>query len=321
MEPNLFKMANNSITSVKPEIFFHRDMWSKPVYLQNWGVPSAAVVVWWMERLPRWSRWAGLWQLHLPSLQWVHVGSDYKFSRSGLLYHWEDRTGGSLVTLSLNVSINNALILCLPLKSLIFSASSCEVIEVEMCQGLSYNLTSFPNIWLSIADQREAAMLLRQYRVKATLTHLKSLHVKTILAAVLIKLALFCGQVLMELACFKPLQRLVCGMFLPLCSPQGGVLQPCRSVCSSAEQQCSQALDLFSFSWPFNCHLLPDSQNPTECSQPWRSNWNTREVPTLALISHYNVKQEARTCSSFPGLSIWRKYCNEKNCKQEIFFK
>ncbi|XP_041851022.1 membrane frizzled-related protein isoform X2 [Melanotaenia boesemani] len=116
--------------------------------------------------------------------------------------------------------------------------SSCELIEVEMCQGLSYNLTSFPNIWLSIADQREAATLLRQYRV------------------------------LMELACFEPLQRLVCGMFLPQCSPHGGVLQPCRSVCSSAEQQCSQALDLFSFSWPFNCHLLPDSQDPMECSQP-----------------------------------------------------
>lgn len=47
------------------------------------------------------------------------------------------------------------------------SASSCEFIEVEMCQGLSYNLTSFPNIWLSIADQREAATLLRQYRVTA----------------------------------------------------------------------------------------------------------------------------------------------------------
>uniref|UniRef100_A0AAZ1XLT6 Membrane frizzled-related protein n=1 Tax=Oreochromis aureus TaxID=47969 RepID=A0AAZ1XLT6_OREAU len=102
--------------------------------------------------------------------------------------------------------------------------SSCEHIEVEMCRGLSYNFTSFPNIWLSIADQREAATLLGQYRV------------------------------LMELACFEPLQRLVCGMFLPQCSPQGGVLQPCRSVCSSAEQQCSQALDLFSFSWPFNCH-------------------------------------------------------------------
>ncbi|XP_056905280.1 membrane frizzled-related protein isoform X2 [Takifugu flavidus] len=117
-------------------------------------------------------------------------------------------------------------------------ASSCEAIEVEMCRGLSYNLTSFPNIWLSISDQREAAALLRQYRV------------------------------LMDLACFEPLRRLVCGMFLPQCSPQGGVLQPCRSVCSSAEQQCSPGLDLFSFSWPFNCHLLPDSQDPTECSRP-----------------------------------------------------
>lgn len=46
------------------------------------------------------------------------------------------------------------------------SVSSCEAIEVEMCRGLSYNLTSFPNIWLSIADQREAASLLQQYRVK-----------------------------------------------------------------------------------------------------------------------------------------------------------
>lgn len=79
----------------------------------------------------------------------------------------------------------------------------------------------------------------------------------------------FLVQVLMELACFEPLRRLVCGMFLPQCSPQGGVLQPCRSVCSSAEKQCSQALDLFSFSWPFNCHLLPDSQDPMECSIPW----------------------------------------------------
>lgn len=50
------------------------------------------------------------------------------------------------------------------------SASACELIEVEMCQGLTYNHTSFPNIWLSIADQREAAALLRQYRVKTDST-------------------------------------------------------------------------------------------------------------------------------------------------------
>ncbi|KAM6959278.1 membrane frizzled-related protein [Aplochiton taeniatus] len=116
--------------------------------------------------------------------------------------------------------------------------SPCEPVEVEMCRGLSYNFTSFPNIWLSIADQREAAALLQQYRV------------------------------LMELACFQPLRRLLCGLFLPQCVPRGGVLQPCRSVCSSAEQQCSPALDALSFIWPFNCHLLPDTQDPMECCVP-----------------------------------------------------
>ena len=75
-------------------------------------------------------------------------------------------------------------------------------------------------------------------------------------------------KVLMELACYEPLRRLACGLFLPQCSPQGGVLQPCRSVCSGAEKQCGPALDLIPLSWPFNCHLLPDSQDPVECSMP-----------------------------------------------------
>ncbi len=35
-----------------------------------------------------------------------------------------------------------------------------------MCKGLSYNLTSFPNIWLPISDQREAASILHKYRVR-----------------------------------------------------------------------------------------------------------------------------------------------------------
>ncbi|XP_060743783.1 membrane frizzled-related protein isoform X1 [Tachysurus vachellii] len=116
--------------------------------------------------------------------------------------------------------------------------SSCEPIQVEMCQGLSYNLTSFPNVWLSIGDQTEAAYVLRQYTV------------------------------LMELDCFKPLQQLVCALFVPQCSVQAGVLQPCSSVCSAAEQQCARDLALFNLNWPFNCHLLPDSQNPKQCSVP-----------------------------------------------------
>ncbi|XP_076832099.1 membrane frizzled-related protein [Brachyhypopomus gauderio] len=116
--------------------------------------------------------------------------------------------------------------------------SSCERIQVEMCQGLSYNLTSFPNVWLSITDQSQAADMLGEYKA------------------------------LMELACFEPLRQLVCAMFLPQCSPWGGVLQPCRTVCSAARRRCGRALDLLGLSWPLGCHLLPDSQDPLACSLP-----------------------------------------------------
>uniref|UniRef100_A0A3B3R4C5 Membrane frizzled-related protein n=1 Tax=Paramormyrops kingsleyae TaxID=1676925 RepID=A0A3B3R4C5_9TELE len=118
--------------------------------------------------------------------------------------------------------------------------SSCEPIKVEMCHGLSYNFTSFPNIWLSITDQREASAVLRQYKVSLAL----------------------------EVPCFQALRRLVCAVVVPQCSPQGGVLQPCRSICISTQQQCSQALELLTLSWPFNCLLFPDGREQVECALP-----------------------------------------------------
>lgn len=151
-----------------------------------------------------------------------------------------------------------------------FSASPCEPIRVEMCRGLSYNLTSFPNIWLTVSDQREAASILHKYRVrKHVLNESRELSWSTIHSTFLFgKFVLIFLQVLMELACFESFRRLVCGMFLPHCSPQSGVLQPCQSICSTAEQQCSHALNLINLNWPFNCHLLPDSQDPMECCLP-----------------------------------------------------
>ncbi|MGH0190245.1 UNVERIFIED_CONTAM: hypothetical protein FKN15_043345 [Acipenser sinensis] len=116
--------------------------------------------------------------------------------------------------------------------------SSCEPIAVEMCLGLSYNQTSFPNIWLSIPTQSGAASILQHY------------------------------QVLMELPCYRYLHLFTCSIFVPKCTGDGGVLQPCRSVCQSAEQQCKPSLEVLHVAWPFNCNLLPDSQDPIECVRP-----------------------------------------------------
>ncbi|XP_064588097.1 membrane frizzled-related protein isoform X2 [Zonotrichia leucophrys gambelii] len=116
--------------------------------------------------------------------------------------------------------------------------SVCEPVEVEMCLGLGYNATSFPNIWLAIPDQAGAAEVLQDY------------------------------QTLMELACYQHLRPLICSLFVPKCTPDGGVLQPCRAVCLAAELRCQQSLGLLGILWPINCNILPDSSDPVECFQP-----------------------------------------------------
>ncbi|XP_071432340.1 membrane frizzled-related protein [Pithys albifrons albifrons] len=116
--------------------------------------------------------------------------------------------------------------------------SVCEPVEVEMCLGLGYNATSFPNIWLAIPDQEGAAEVLQDY------------------------------QTLMELPCFQHLRLLICSLFVPKCTPDGGVLQPCRAVCQAAELRCQHSLGLLGILWPINCNILPDSNDPVECFQP-----------------------------------------------------
>ncbi|XP_069470463.1 membrane frizzled-related protein isoform X2 [Ambystoma mexicanum] len=115
---------------------------------------------------------------------------------------------------------------------------SCEPIQVQMCLGLSYNSTSYPSIWLSIPDQQGAAKLLKDYKS------------------------------LLELPCYDHLRPLVCGLLVPKCTRNGGVLLPCRSVCLWAENGCQPSLGLLGIIWPFNCNILPDSDDPTECVMP-----------------------------------------------------
>lgn len=42
---------------------------------------------------------------------------------------------------------------------------ACEPVQVEMCLGLSYNTTAFPNIWVGMATQEEVVEVLSGYKV------------------------------------------------------------------------------------------------------------------------------------------------------------
>ncbi|KFP85510.1 Membrane frizzled-related protein, partial [Apaloderma vittatum] len=141
--------------------------------------------------------------------------------------------------------------------------SVCEPVEVEMCLGLGYNATSFPNIWLAIPDQEGAAEVLQDYQVSCPGAACGTTPTTTYHAMLTTTLPL-----LMELACYQHLRLLICSLFVPKCTPDGGVLQPCQAVCLAAELRCQQSLGLLGILWPINCNILPDSSDPIECFQP-----------------------------------------------------
>ncbi|XP_037003058.2 membrane frizzled-related protein isoform X2 [Artibeus jamaicensis] len=119
-----------------------------------------------------------------------------------------------------------------------FPEMACEPIRVEMCIGLSYNTTAFPNIWVGMATQEEVMEVLRGYKS------------------------------LTNLSCYQNFRRLLCGLLVPHCTPLGSILPPCRSVCQEAEHQCQSGLALLGILWPFDCNRLPEAAGLGSCAQP-----------------------------------------------------
>ncbi|KAM4704245.1 membrane frizzled-related protein isoform 2-T2 [Rhinophrynus dorsalis] len=114
----------------------------------------------------------------------------------------------------------------------------CQPLQVPMCQGLSYSLTVFPNLWASLLEQPDANKLLTG------------------------------NKILQELQCFPALRPFLCALLVPSCSEEGGALQPCRSVCQNAEQLCLSQLHQMGLSWPFNCDILPARSQHADCVIP-----------------------------------------------------
>ncbi|XP_077106620.1 membrane frizzled-related protein isoform X2 [Ranitomeya variabilis] len=114
----------------------------------------------------------------------------------------------------------------------------CQPLKVPLCQGLSYSLTVFPNLWISLLEQPAVSEQVTGY------------------------------EILQELPCFPALRPLLCALLLPSCSPDGGALQPCRSVCLNAMNLCLTQIEQLGLSWPFNCEHLPLQSQQSDCVIP-----------------------------------------------------
>ena len=141
---------------------------------------------------------------------------------------------------------------------------------MEMCIGLSYNTTAFPNIWVGMATQEEVMEVLRGYKVlreeiRRDLPPLPgrggSLWCRCLRDDLL-------PQSLTSLSCYQNFRRLLCGLLVPHCTPLGSILPPCRSVCQEAESQCQSGLALLGIPWPFNCNRLPEAAGLGACAEP-----------------------------------------------------
>jgi hypothetical protein len=78
---------------------------------------------------------------------------------------------------------------------------------------------------------------------------------------------------LLSIQCSKDTQLFLCSLFAPVCVEQAAIY-PCRSLCESVKQSCSNKMLSYGYQWPemFNCSKFPDDnglciQSPT-LSQP-----------------------------------------------------
>lgn len=103
----------------------------------------------------------------------------------------------------------------------------CEPITIPMCQGLSYNQTTTPNL-LGHTSQREA----------------------------MAKMSFF--NSIVQTVCSVDIRFFVCSVFAPPCMA-GEVQRPCRSICERAKQGCEGLMANFGVSWPeeLRCDSFP----------------------------------------------------------------
>ncbi|XP_072180547.1 frizzled-7-like [Diadema setosum] len=123
-----------------------------------------------------------------------------------------------------------------PSSSSSFSSSPydlglCQDIVIPVCmEGIPYNSTIMPNV-LGHQTQEEAAGEAGQ----------------------------FYPFVLLQ--CSPDLRLFVCSVYTPVCNVVGEPIPPCRPLCESARNGCSDMMSYYGFPWPdaFSCEQFPQA--------------------------------------------------------------
>ncbi|XP_053206848.1 frizzled-8-like [Panonychus citri] len=114
------------------------------------------------------------------------------------------------------------------------SRPKCEEINVPMCRGIGYNMTSMPNQFHH-EKQDEAGLEAHQF------------------------------WPLVEINCSDDLRFFLCSMYTPICMEDYHERLPaCRSVCERAQSGCASIMSQYGFPWPesMDCNNFPPYGSP-----------------------------------------------------------
>ncbi|XP_071540736.1 uncharacterized protein [Panulirus ornatus] len=105
----------------------------------------------------------------------------------------------------------------------------CEALKEDVCQGLGYHATLFPNLLDHKSQDLASAELLSFLP-------------------------------LIELECSEVMREFLCALYMPVCTNYGFHLPPCRSLCKQAREGCEQMMTELGLSWPskFDCTRFPE---------------------------------------------------------------
>ncbi|XP_022199746.2 frizzled-4-like [Nilaparvata lugens] len=116
----------------------------------------------------------------------------------------------------------------------------CEVVRVEMCRGLGYNMTGMPNL-AGHELQADADFTLQTFAP------------------------------LVQYGCSARLHLLLCAVYVPMCTDKvASPIGPCRPLCESVRSRCLPVLQGFGFPWPaaLDCARFPaDNDHRHMCMQ------------------------------------------------------
>ncbi|XP_066525054.1 frizzled-6 [Hoplias malabaricus] len=118
------------------------------------------------------------------------------------------------------------------------SLFTCEPVRVQWCQGMPYNMTFFPNM-LEHYDQDIAASKMQHF------------------------------MPLVNLHCSPDVHLFLCQAFVPQCTEQTRVLQPCRLQCERVLTECAGNMHTFGITWPqeLQCDRLEPCQSSARGSE------------------------------------------------------